>query len=185
MLARCIVALPRRCAATLRGFLDATCRLVCYSDPNAPPCAAGVGMHAVELLGAVSMPAFAALAGVRDRSLPSPRALRQVALRTTVLMGTALLLTCHSRLHGGVWWFYRYMVFPKQQGRLKAVRYHRRRPLAGTLNSTCVLALQTDHLPPPPCLVADIHSPNDSQPFSQPAREYFVMHAWFMVALPS
>ena len=72
-------------------------------------CAAcGVGMGTVDLLGeALAMPAFAALAGVRDRSLTTPRALGRVALRTTVLLGGALLLAHFSSLPDRAWWFYR------------------------------------------------------------------------------
>ena len=80
----------------------------------------GVGMGALELFGeAVAMPAFATLAGTRDRAL-SPAALRRAALETSVLLGGALLVVYSASLSERVWWFYRYMIFPVNKGSLKA-----------------------------------------------------------------
>ena len=96
-------------------------------------------MGALELFGeAVAMPAFATLAGMRDRALPSAAAMRRSALHTTVLFGVALTIAHGTGLATRVWWFYRYLVFSTNRGALKA-----------------------------------------------PAREYFLMHLWFMVALPA
>ena len=104
-------------------------------------CAAGcgVGMGALELFGeAVAMPAFATLAGVRDRALRTPAEMRRAALQTGLLLGTALAVAHFTGVAARVWWFYRYLVFSTNRGALKA-----------------------------------------------PAREYFLMHLWFMLALPA
>ena len=83
----------------------------------------GVGMRALEPLGeALAMPCFAALAGVRDRSLHTPRLLRRAAMRTSVLLLSALFLAYYTPLPSRAWWFYRYMVFSSNKGALKAVR---------------------------------------------------------------
>jgi len=87
---------------------------------------------------AAAMPAFATLAGVRDRALTSPTALWRLSLRTLILLGGALLVAHYSPIAERAWWFYRYMVFAPNKGVLKA-----------------------------------------------PSREFFRMHAWFMVALPA
>ena len=96
----------------------------------------GLGMGAMDYFGeAAAMPAFATLAGVRDRALTSPAALWRLSLRTLILLGGALLVAHYSPVAERAWWFYRYMVFAPNKGVLKA-----------------------------------------------PSREFFRMHAWFMVS---
>ena len=131
----------------------------------------GSGLGAAEIFGeAVAMPAFAILAGVRDRDLPSPTAVCRVAAYTSVLMGLALAVAHASPLAERVWWFYRCAYTPAPP------QCRCRWPVPGCLPPTHAASMRL--------LRYMIFSSNRGA-YKAPSREYFHMHAWFMVALPA